>query len=293
MSADHMAEKAHDPYHDIAEWYDLEHDSLTDDVECYTTLMREDAASARRVLEVGAGTGRVCAALALAGYHVTGVEPSAAMRSRAEHRLEALPQRVARRIRMVKGTASEPGLEPDERFDVVLFGLNVFAHLLNAQERHISLLAAARHLVPGGLVIVDLDLAGARRLSEHPGMLWWQGTWPVSGHASHDVEVSHFITAGRGGKPWILEVLHFYDVSAPGGAIYRTTARMPLAVVSYGELAVELVRAGFHVEATYGTHDLAPLDDGAPRAIVVASLLANSDAGKGVMPRSGQIQSGA
>jgi SAM-dependent methyltransferase len=223
------------------------------------------------VLELGAGSGRVAAALALAGWQVTGVEPSAAMLARASLRLRSLPERVSRRIRLLRGTGAEPGLDPAEQFDVALFGLNVLAHLLTLEERHAALTAARAHLAPGGLVIVDLDLAAPQRLMRHPGALWWQGSWPLPGDTQEHAEVSHIVSATRQRDPAILEVTHLYDISSPDTSLRRTIARMPLAVISCGELQVSLLHAGYAVEATYGTHDLLPFEDESPRAIVVAA----------------------
>jgi SAM-dependent methyltransferase len=268
-----------DPYRAIAAWYDLEHDSVTDDVECYIALIREHAQARASVLEIGAGTGRIAAALALAGFVVTGVEPSAAMLARADRRLEGLPERVARRVHMVSGTAAAPNLAPEERFDVALYGLNTFAHLLTIADRHAALLATARHIAPGGHVIVDLDLSGPRALAQHLGLLWWQGSWPiVEGTAAARSEVTHFVTAALGRAPGTLEVVHLYDVVAGDGSVRRTTAHMPLAVISAGELQVSLARAGFRVDAAYGSHDLAPHEGDAPRFIVVASAQERQDA---------------
>ncbi|HEY7975326.1 MAG TPA: class I SAM-dependent methyltransferase, partial [Ktedonobacterales bacterium] len=117
-----------DPYAQIAEWYDLEHESFTDDIELYLELVGGDT-SRLAILEVGAGTGRLLAALAGGGYVVTGVEPSAAMREHCVRRLAALPQPVARRITMVAGTATDLRLPTNARFDVALLGLGTFGHL--------------------------------------------------------------------------------------------------------------------------------------------------------------------
>src|SRR5487761_186356 len=103
-----------DPYAQIAEWYDLEHDEFSDDIELYLELI---GGATRRLasLEGGAGTGRLLAALAGAGYLATGVEPSTAMRARYALRVAALPERVARRMRLVEGTATALGLPASER----------------------------------------------------------------------------------------------------------------------------------------------------------------------------------
>jgi SAM-dependent methyltransferase len=282
-----MPDDVTDPYADIAEYYDLEHDSFTDDVECYAALIREYVQKPSRMLEVGAGSARVAAALAGAGLQVTGVEPSAAMRARAERRLAAFPDRLARRVRMVAGTATQPNLAPSDRFDIALFGLNLLSHLLDQDERQAALVETARHLAPGGILLVDLDVAAPRRLSLLPGTLLWQGTWPLpgsgagagAGAGTEHGEVSHFIITGHQREPGLLDLLHMYDLQTPDGVVRRRMVRMPLAVISYGELRVALVAAGYRIEATFGSHDLAPYDDDAPRAIVVASVQADQVSG--------------
>lgn len=257
---------SNDPYDAIAEWYDLEHDSLTEDVECFTSLLADDAPRVS-VLEIGSGTGRVAAALALAGHTVTGVEPSAAMRGRCERRLRELPEKVARRVTLLPGSATTFAPREGSRFDVALFALNAIAHLTTLEERHAALLRVRQHLAPEGRLLVDLDLLGPRRLRETAGQLWWQGTWPVP---DSETLVSHFLTATPGGESDVVEVVHLYDVHAQGGELRRTLARMPLAVLTAGELALTLVHAGYALEASYGGYDLAPLDALSPRALLVA-----------------------
>lgn len=257
-----------DPYESIAEWYDLEHDSLTEDIECYTALLADDARRST-ILELGSGTGRVAAALALAGHSMTGVEPSAAMAERCERRLRELPQKVARRVTVLRGSATTFTLPENHRFDVVLFALNAFAHLTTAEERQAALLHVRRHLAPAGRILVDLDLLGPRRLRDTAGQMWWQGTWAVP---DSDALVTHLVTAAPGGDTGIVEVLHVYDVHRQGGELRRTIARMPLALMNAGELALSLIRAGYVPEASYGGYDLAPLDASSQRALIVARL---------------------
>ena len=109
-----------DPYAALAEWYDLEHDAITEDIEYFARQIAASASARPRVLEIGSGTGRIAAGLALAGYEVVGVEPSAAMRARCLARLAALPERVARRVTVVEDNARLLTLPPDARFDAVV-----------------------------------------------------------------------------------------------------------------------------------------------------------------------------
>lgn len=263
-----------DPYERIAEWYDLEHDCLTEDVECYSSLLTGDGSRRATVLEIGSGTGRVAAALAIAGHSVTGVEPSAPMRARCERRLRELPPKVARRVTILPGAAADFKPPVAQRFDVALFALNAIAHLTSPEERHAALQHVRRCLAPAGLLLIDVDLLGLRRLRETAGQLWWQGTWPLP---DGDALVSHFITAAPGRGAEVLDVMHIYDVHEQGGPVRRTMARMPLATLSAGELTLALIHAGYALDAAYGGYDLAPLEATSPRALFLARALADTE----------------
>lgn len=267
-----------DPYADIARWYDLEHDAITEDIECYTSLIEAPPSGRADVLEIGSGTGRIAVALAVAGHQVTGVEPSMAMRERCTRRVARLPERVARRVRIMDGTATAPGLGEAERFDVALVGLNSFAHLTTADERQDALTSIHAHLRPDGVLLIDLDLSGPRRLLETVGQMWWQGTWDYVDETSASVtvatqtrdQVSHFITGAPGPDVGTVRATHFYDVHIPGGNVRRSIAPMTLALLSRGEVTLALRQAGFTVEALYGGYDLTPSDDLSSRALFVA-----------------------
>lgn len=256
-----------DPYAHIVEWYDLEHDALTEDVECYAALIAPLAGGRARVLEVGSGTGRTAAALAMVGCHVVGIEPSAAMRAGCARRLAQLPEAVSRRVTIIVGTATEPALSTDDRFDVVLYGLNTFAHLTTSWERHAAIEVARRHLTLNGRLLLDLDLKSVNILWKLPGRVWWQGTWPFPDGG----EVSHFMAARLDEQPRVLRLQHFYDVTDHAGNLRRVTASMRLAVLRRGGVERSLIQAGFVVDALYGSHDLMPYEEGAPRALFVAT----------------------
>lgn len=255
-----------DPYAQIAEWYDLEHDGFSDDIELYLELIGGET-SRLAILEVGAGTGRLLAALAGAGYVVTGVEPSMAMRQRCAGRLATLPERVARRIHMLEGTATDLRLPATDRFDVALLGLGTFGHLTRAEERASALSALRAQLKDGGRLIVDVDLAGPRRLLETAGRLWWQGAWLARDGATL---VEHLVVGAPGSEPGMVDVTHLYDAHEQNGPVRRTLTRTPLALLSRGEVALAVQQAGFSIEALYGGYDMAPADDAAGRTIVVA-----------------------
>lgn len=261
-----------DPYERIAHWYDVEHDLFQDDAECYVSLIQAAATGAARVLEVGAGTGRLAAALALAGHQVTAIEPSGPMRARMVSRLGRLPEKVARRVRVVAGGAPELGLPAEsERFDIVLLAQSLLAHLLDPAEREEALDAVAQHLRPEGQLLIDIDLAGPRRLRETAGQLWWQGAWSLADGAG---ELSHFVTAQPTRDPAVARVLHIYDHCGADGLVRRVTAEVPLATLEPGEVELAVRHAGFHLSSVYGDYALTPFDATSERMILDARLVA-------------------
>ncbi|HEU5349705.1 MAG TPA: methyltransferase domain-containing protein [Ktedonobacterales bacterium] len=257
-----------DTYAAIATWYDVEHDQVTEDIECFQELIAHADLRAPAIVEIGCGTGRVLARLAAAGYTVTGVDPSEAMRQRCARRLAALPERVSRRVRVLEGDAEHLPLGEHDQYDLGIFSLNTFAHLVTSQARHRALCELAAHLRPGALLMLDLDILGTRRLVETAGQLWWQGTWPLP--ENNAVMLSHLMTATPSTTPGTLRVLHFYDIHEQGGQMRRVISSMSLAIVSKGEIEVALQHAGFVVDEVYGTYDLTPWDDASSRAIFLA-----------------------
>jgi len=208
-----------DPYAVLAEWYDIEHDAITEDVEFFAQQVASLGVARPRVLEVGGGTGRIAAGLALAGYEVVGIEPSAAMRARYLARLAALPERVARRMTVLDGDARLLTLPADTRFDAALYGLDTFAHLLTAEERDAALRAAYERLHIGGKLLIDLDPLGARRLAESIGRDWLQGAWQdqrsgrVLRHTLRATDVSDDVSDD------VVTIQNVLTVTAPDGAV--------------------------------------------------------------------------
>ena len=260
--------RQHDDYASIATWYDLEHDRVTEDIECLQEIIADANLRNPTILEIGSGTGRVLARLAAAGHSVTGVEPSEAMRQRCATRLASLPERVARRVRVFAGDAEHLPFGDEERFDLGIFSLNTFAHLLTRQARSHALTELAERLNPGGLLVIDLDILGTRRLAESPGHFWWQGTWSLPENST--ALLSHFVVAAPLSTPGMVEVTHMYDLHEQGGEVRRSLSTMSLALVSKGEIEVVLEHAGFTVIEVYGGYDLAPWDDASARAIFTA-----------------------
>ena len=79
--------------------YDYEYRRRRADVTFYRELAT--ARRADRILELGAGSGRVTIPLARDGHHVTALDQSRAMLAKLRGRIEALPRAAAERVRVV------------------------------------------------------------------------------------------------------------------------------------------------------------------------------------------------
>jgi SAM-dependent methyltransferase len=256
-----------DAYATLAEWYDIEHDAVVDDIEFFAQQIAALGLPRPRVLEIGSGTGRIAAGLALAGYEVVGVEPSVAMRARCLARLAALPERVARRISVVADDARLGAFASGDRFDVALYGLDTFAHLLTADERAAALRAAHERLRPGGSLIIDLDPIGPRRLAETVGQAWLQGTWrdPHTGR-----KLTHTLRA-TDVRDGVVTISNILDITEADGTLSQTTTELRLALLSREEVERAIHGATFTIAATLGGYDGADATPDAPRLIFVAT----------------------
>lgn len=261
-----------DPYERIAEWYDAEHDAFEDDLQFYRDLA---AGAGPTILEVGCGSGRVTLALARMGRAITGIDSSGAMLARCHARLAAEPSGVAGRVRLVHADIRALGVEEPSSFALAIVPLNTFSHFATPSDRLAALAAIRERVVPGGLLALDVDLAGPRRLLESPGQLWLLGAWEASpaepaAFGAGPRFVQHFASAVPAPEPDAALVTHLYDVQAADGLVHRTLSRMTLALLSRNEVQLTLERAGYTVEAVYGSYDLDPYQPGDERVIFVA-----------------------
>jgi 2-polyprenyl-3-methyl-5-hydroxy-6-metoxy-1,4-benzoquinol methylase len=102
-----------------------------------------------RVLDVGCGVGRWSRLLAARGARVVGVDLSPTMIAQARDR--AVAERVAERCRFEVCDLAQ--LDLGERFDLVL-GVTVLQHILDPDAFRAALSAMAKHLAPGGRMVL-------------------------------------------------------------------------------------------------------------------------------------------
>ena len=247
-------------YDQIARFYDIEHDGLTDDLLMYENLARRCGSP---VLELGCGTGRVALHLARAGFQVTGLDTSKGMLALARHKL--VRAGLVDEVRLLEADLCDFAL--DQRFAMATLAINTFMHFLTVADQVRVLTNARGHLKPGGLLVIDLPRVDRSLLME----------------AGERFAVSEVLTDPETGRPILKLVtatldlatqtqhlMLVYDETDKGGVVHRTTASFDVHCFFRYELELLLDRAGFDVEALYGSYDLDPYEDEGERMVCLA-----------------------
>jgi len=138
-----------------ARYYDLLYrdKDYAGESEYIAAHIRKQAPQAKRILELGCGTGAHAEHLARMGYTVHGVDMSKAMLARAEARKATLPPEVATRLSFSLGDVRT--VRTGETYAAVI---SLF-HVMSYQASNVDLVAAFEtasvHLQQGGIFLFD------------------------------------------------------------------------------------------------------------------------------------------
>lgn len=246
--------------------YDLVHASGTDDeVWLLDRVAGLHGCGVKTALEPACGSGRYLAGLLRRGWTVEGYDLSPAMVRYARARLAKHGERaVVRRGDMRTYRTAR-------RFGLVFNLLSTFRHLMSDRDALAHLRRCAEALLPGGVMVLGLDLA-------------WYGhdqpdeeTWSERG-------LNHvMMTIPPDKKRRRERIMNF--VAAPGGKVLES--HYDLRSYDAGELKRLLARSPFEVAAAYG-YDGRPAElGGAERALwLVLSARSGRSAGRGRAGRS-------
>jgi len=138
-----------------ARYYDLLYrdKDYRGETEFVERLIRMHAPDARRVLELGCGTGIHGAILAEKGYDVVGIDRSEDMLNAAAQRVAGLPPAIAKRVRFIRGDVRD--FQVEGRFDAVVSLFHVLSYQLTNDDLRAVFTKVKAHLAPGGVFIFD------------------------------------------------------------------------------------------------------------------------------------------
>ena len=204
------------------------------------------------VLEIGCGTGRVLIPTARAGLDVVGLDLSPGMLGVCRQRLQAESPAVQRRVHLVR--ADMRRFELRRRFTLATIPFRPFQHLLTVEDQLSCLAAIRRHLVDGGVMILDLfnpslDLLASRptgeEFGEEPEVVTPDGRRIVRRHKT--------VAQDRFNQVNDHELVYY--VTHPDGQKQRLVHAFPLRYLFRFEAEHLLARAGFAVEHLYAGYD--------------------------------------
>ena len=138
-----------------ARYYDLLYrdKDYAGEAEYVAAHIRKQAPQAKRILELGCGTGAHAEHLARIGYTVHGVDMSEAMLVRAEARKSTLPPEVAARLSF--GLGDVRTVRTGETYDAVISLFHVMSYQTGNADLEAVFETASVHLLSGGIFLFD------------------------------------------------------------------------------------------------------------------------------------------
>jgi SAM-dependent methyltransferase len=201
-------------FDEYASYYDLFYEDKDNDGEIrfISDLIDKNHADVTSILDLGCGTGRHSARLAMAGHRVHGVDKSTEMLRFAEERRSKLTSEAASRLEYTNGDIR--GIRLGKHFDVVLSLFHVVSYQPENEDVLAVLETVAAHLRPRGIFVFDIWYGPAvmndppvRRIKriENKGVAVTRVADPIHYPERNLVEVNYRIHAGGQGEPPIKE----------------------------------------------------------------------------------------
>lgn len=242
-------------YDPLSDLYDLEYDHDYD-LPFWAALAERESGP---VVEWGAGTGRLAVPLTEAGHEVAAVEISEGMIETGQEK--------GSDVQWVRGDVRHTAL--GRSYGLAVCAFNSFLCLLSVDDAVTFLRNAREHLVPGGLLGIEVSAFSPEELSDPPG-------GPVLRHdftreRPDGGRLERFSVSRYDPASQLLHMRLFYELYGSSGALENKRAHdLDIRVVGRGELDLMLRISGFEVEAAYGGFEGEPFDAGSDHLIVLA-----------------------
>jgi SAM-dependent methyltransferase len=229
----------------FARYYDADFGAIEDDVPFYRELARRCGGP---ILEPMCGSGRLLAALAQAGYRITGVDISPALLELARRRLASAG--LQGQTTLIEADIRQVALEG--QYSLALIGLNSFMHLSTVADQLAALRTIGAALQPEGLLALDLFNPDLRALANYNGELVFDKAMLLE----DGKRVHKFVTQQADSARQVNYVQFIYDELDAEGHVCRSVLPFTMRWLYRYELEHLLARAGFALEAVYGSYEL-------------------------------------
>ena len=241
-------------YDPLADLYDLEyaHDY---DLAFWLALAEREAGP---VVEWGAGTGRIAVPLAAAGHTVTAAELSGEMVEWGRAKSGAVEWLVD----------DMRNAKPGRSYGLAVCAFNSFFCLLDTDDALTFLRNAREHLVPGGLLGIEVSAFSPEELADPPGgpELRHDFTREHPEGRLDRSSVSRYDAASQ-----LLRMRLFYErYGAAGDLLGRRAHDLTIRITGRDEMLLMLRLAGFEVEAVFGGFEGEPFTSASDHLVVLA-----------------------
>jgi len=249
-------------YDEAPELYDAQYLAYRDDLPFYLRLADDHGP---KILELGAGSGRVTESLARAGHQVVALDASAAMMSRARERLAGAG--LEQRSEFLLGDMCD--FELPQRFSLVIAPFNTLMHAYGLDDQDRTLACVRRHLEPGGVFAFDLYVPRFAQL----GVLRSEPSLPGGDprNAAAGSRSDLFLIQRDDPERQILTTTYYLDEASPDGTLKRSVSTLRQRYYTRFEIERALRAAGFTLKL-YGGFDRSRLSADSHHFVGVARL---------------------
>jgi ubiquinone/menaquinone biosynthesis C-methylase UbiE len=214
-----------------------------------------------RVLELGCGTGRVSMPLARVGIDLVGIDRSEPMLERAHRRItRSRTHQLTRFLRLVRGDIRALPFEA-RSFAMAIAPYGILQSLIRPRDLTAALASVARVIVPGGTFGIDLvpDVPKWREYSNRVQLRGKAGGARLT-----------LVESVRQDPNRRLTTFEQKFVERRGSRIREHRFDLTFRTLSVPQMARQLDRAGFTVDAVLGDYRGRPWDDRADVWIILA-----------------------
>lgn len=222
-----------------------------------------------RVLELGAGTGRITLGIADDGAEVWALDASQSMLTALEAKRASRPADVQARIHTVLGDMRR--FELAERFSFIIIPYRAFLHNLTEADQLACLRCVRQHLAPGGMLAFNVFHPALEFMARNAGTLAnvWRHvtTHPLpNGGCLTRADAVSYETPRR-----LVHAQHRYDEWDASGMLTRSTLHsFTLTYLYPSDIQRLLADAGFEAITIYGGFDERPFERDADELVVTA-----------------------